>query len=102
MRSEPMMVLTLLVFVAGSATALGGDAPADSDAGCAEWNTEGFFKNASVEEIAACLEAGADPNALDQHGRPLLHLASKFTPDAGVVAALVKAGADPNAGDTRG
>ena len=30
---------------------------------CAEWNTEGFFETATVEDVTACLSAGADTTA---------------------------------------
>jgi hypothetical protein len=47
------------------------------------------------------LEAGADPNALGDHGERPLHRAI-FDGCAGAIEALAKAGADPNAIDLRG
>ncbi len=102
MRSQPMIVLTLVVLLGGSATSLGGSAPADSGAGCAEWNTESFFKKASVEEVSACLEAGADPKSRDEKGRIPLILAAAHTRHPGVIAALIQAGADFRAVGRRG
>ena len=102
MRSQPMIVLTLLVLMGGSATLFGGGVPADSGAGCAEWNTEDFFKQASVEEVTACLEAGADPKSRDEKGRIPLILAAAHTRHAGVIAALIQAGADFRAVGRRG
>lgn len=99
MRSQPMIVLTLMVLMGGSAAALGGGVPADSGADCAEWNTEDFFKKASVEEVAACLESGADPSDRDVKGRIPLHLAATYTQHPGVIDALIKAGGDPKKRD---
>ena len=94
MRSQPMIVLTLMVLMGGTATLLGGGVPVDSSAGCAEWNTVGFFKQASVEEVTACLEAGADPRSRDEKGRIPLILAAAHTQHSGVITALIQAGAD--------
>ena len=94
MRLQPMIVLTLMVFMGGSAAALGGGVPADSGADCAEWNTVDFFKKASTEEVSACLEAGADPKFRDEKGRIPLILAAAHTRHPGVIAALIQAGAD--------
>ena len=36
---------------------------------CEEWNSGGFFKAATVEDVAGCLQSGADPNARDKTGK---------------------------------
>ena len=36
---------------------------------CEEWNSGGFFKAATVEDVAGCLQSGADPKARDKKGK---------------------------------
>lgn len=84
--------------------------PASAQEGCEEWNSHGFFTNATAETVAACLEAGADVNARTDsfpfdsfffvagaqgHLTPL-HFASIYDWD-GMVAVLLAAGAQVNA-----
>lgn len=102
MRIGWMVMMTLMVLMGGSAAALGGGVPADSGVDCAEWNTEYFFKQASVEEVAACLEAGSDPRSRDENGRIPLILAAALTRHPGVITALIQAGADIRAVGRRG
>ena len=40
--------------------------PAPSPERCDEWNTEAYFETATVEEVTACLAAGADVAALTE------------------------------------
>jgi len=61
----------------------------------AEWN---FFESASAELVRACLQAGADVNALVGHGHTILHRAAMWA-DGAVIALLLQAGADVNARD---
>ena len=75
----------------GDATA--GPAPAPER--CDEWNTEAYFEAATVEDVTACLAAGADVAALtEREEKTPLHLAAEFSMNPGVVEALVAAGAD--------
>ena len=65
---------------------------------CDQWSTDGYFKTATLEDVKACLEAGADPNARDWKKGTPLHWAA-FDANATIIQALLKAGADPNAQD---
>ncbi len=89
--------------------------PASAQEDCDDWNTRGFVANATVETVAACLEAGADVNARTDSipfspyyfssgvdgGYTPLHLASIHSGDR-MVAVLLEAGAEVNARDLRG
>ena len=56
----------------------------------ADWNTIDFFEIATVADVTACLDAGADPNARDQLGYTPLHFAAAFNSDPAVVKTLIK------------
>ena len=71
-----------------------------AEVSCEDWNTGFFFWQASVEDVARCLKAGADPNARDDDGETPLHNAVSGKP--AVITALVAAGADPNVRDDDG
>ncbi len=43
---------------------------------CEDWHAERFFARATVENVVACLNAGADPNARNETGATALHLAA--------------------------
>ena len=64
---------------------------------CEQWNTEEFFRAASVEDVTACLAAGSDVHAQDERGLTPLHWAAARNQDPAVVEALLAAGADPEA-----
>ena len=73
---------------------------------CGTWNTQEFFRSASVGSVTACLAAGADPMARsrdedtpaysDGQSTPLHH-AARSNENPAVIDALLKAGADPMA-----
>ena len=70
---------------------------------CEEWNTEEFFRTATVDDVTACLAAGADLEARTERrphspsGRTPLHHAAVFSENPAVVGALITAGADVSA-----
>ena len=76
---------------------------AQSSPSCAHWNTEEFFKTATVEDVTACLAAGADPDAVSDvlEYRPL-HLVARDNENPAVLQTLVAAGADVGATDWGG
>ena len=59
-----IVVLILLGIFTGTAQA---------EPNCEEWNTKEFFEAATVEDVTACLDAGADPAATDDAGITPLH-----------------------------
>ena len=84
--------------------------PASAQDDCDEWNTRRFFHTATVETVAACLEAGADVNARSESAVPFgaeagytpLHFAALDSADPAVIALLLAAGADVAARNRRG
>jgi len=64
-----------------------------------KWQMKGFFQAATVQDVKACLEAGADPNARDKEKERPLHWAAGLNENPAVVQALMSAGADPKARD---
>ena len=102
---RPAAVVALLD--AGADPTLRDDAGNLADpTSCEHWGKAVFFATADADDIARCLEAGADPNptasADDQNGPWLLHLASTYARDPAVIAALVAGGADVRARDRFG
>ena len=77
-------------------------APAAGQVGCEGWGAPDFFRNATVDRVTNCLEAGADPNARDRGGRTPLHAVAASSREPDIVVALIAAGADPNARDAAG
>ena len=87
--------------------------PASAQGYCDDWNTHRFFRSATVESVAACLEAEADVNARTDStfdpfffsgvrgGYTPLHFASIHSGNR-MVAVLLAAGAEVNARDLRG
>ena len=71
--------------------------------GCSGWSDIGFEHAVTTEEVRACVNKGADPNAFGNCGawtRPLSVAVRLADPEA--VRALLEAGADPNARDEDG
>ena len=63
------------------------------------WRTGMFFRRATVQDVKACLEAGADPNSRGRGKGTPLHRAAEHNENPLVIEALLAAGADPNAKD---
>ena len=68
---------------------------------CEEWNTKEYFQTATVENVTACLDAGADPMARDKWDTTPLQNAW-YNENPAVIQALIDAGADPKVRDERG
>ena len=66
---------------------------------CNGWDTEDYFKTATLEDVAACLDTGVDLNARDDAGATPLHRAAQHTESVNVIKALLNAGADIEAKD---
>ena len=63
---------------------------------CKKWNTKKFYRRATVEDVTACLAAGANVKTRKRKGNVLLR-AAIWSKDPKVIEALIEAGADPNA-----
>ena len=64
-----------------------------------EWDSSAFFRTATVQDVKACLAAGADVNARGRFKETPLHDAARSNENPEVVQALLAAGADVNARD---
>ena len=89
-------------FILVAALCLISVAPVAGQEDCAGWGSLEFFRRATAEQVASCLEAGADVNAVDDDGATPLHEAARGTRDSVVIAILVQAGAAIDARDRRG
>ena len=61
-----------------------------------------FFASATVDDVVACLDSGANPNARNRDGVASLHWAAAKSGRLDVIEALLAAGADLNARDNDG
>ena len=75
---------------------------AQAGLGCEQWNTQEFFEAATVEDVTACLDAGADVKARDEFGYTPLHRAARFNEKPAVIEALLAVGANVKARDKNG
>ena len=75
---------------------------AQAEPNCEQWNTEEFFQAAAVEDVTACLDAGADTEARDEDSRTPLHQAAWRGASPAVIEALLAARADLEARSDRG
>lgn len=60
---------------------------------CSTWNTEGFFKRASADDVAACVKAGHSISARNGDQQSPICMAARYANDPGVIEALVRHGA---------
>ena len=67
---------------------------------CRGWDTEEYFKTASLEEVTACLDTGLGLAAKDVGGVTPLHRAAKNTEKPEVIEILINTGADKEARDS--
>ena len=74
-------------------------------ADCTLWrnnNSYKFFKTANLEDVMACLDAGANPMSREEFDITPLHAAAKFSDDPAIMEALLEAGADIGATTVKG
>ena len=71
----------------------------DLSVGCKAWNTDEYFKTATLEGVSVCLEIGANPREVDDEKVSRLHAAARANGYPAVIKALIDAGADPDARD---
>ena len=72
------------------------DGGAQAALDCEEWNTEEFFQTATLDQVTACLTAGAEVNTRDDDGFTPLHWAA-INENPAVTEALLAAGAEVDA-----
>ena len=67
------------------------------EASCENWNTEEYFKSATLEQVSACLLAGFDASARSNSDYTPLYWAAIYSDDPSVLDTLVRAGAELSA-----
>ena len=87
---------TMIQSVLVSVLLVGFTVAATQAANCRNWGKSSYFEKATAAGVRACLEAGADPNAIRKK-LPPLHRAASNTRDPAVIHALVDAGAELDA-----
>ena len=60
---------------------------------CDSWNTEGFFRRASADDVANCVRAGKSVTARNADQQSPICTAARYTSDPEVINALVRHGA---------
>ena len=60
---------------------------------CRGWDSEEYFKSATIEEVKGCLDAGIDVKIKDDSGVTPLHRAAKYSGKPDVIKAVLDAGA---------
>ena len=111
-RNRNPIVTPLLLELGADPTLVNDSGRVASPMDCSYWNTEEFARVATADAAAACIDAGADVNARDEHGNtPLMHATgtwgggmdgSPASEDPSVVTVLLEAGADVNARNNGG
>ena len=71
-------------------------------ADCTDWDSRGYFLVVTIEDVAACLQSGANPEARDENGWTPLQKAVILNQNPAVIEALLDAGADLKARDKAG
>ncbi|MYD98845.1 MAG: hypothetical protein F4X98_15860 [Gammaproteobacteria bacterium] len=94
---RPTAAHRIALLVAVSVSAMASTAAED----CAEWDSNGYFRTASVEDVAECVRAGTDLAARGALGRTPLHVAAMHNDSPFVITALVAAGAEVGMRDER-
>ena len=99
---RPAAAMRLLEFGADPSARDAAGQLADPTA-CEHWETATFFAVAGVDDVAGCIEAGADPRPApgteDGNWSRVLHLALVHAWDPAVITTLIQAGADVHARD---
>ena len=101
--SESPAIVAALREAVAKANAPSKTAAHSADGGsvsCGDWNTAAFFRKATTEDVARCLET-EDPNVRNQNGRTPMHYAAQGSSPT-LVATLAQAGAQLNAPDDKG
>lgn len=86
--------LAVLMFVGACGGATEPDTAAPDP--CDSWNTEGFFKRVSAEDVADCIRAGSDVTARNDGRDSPICMAARFTTDPEVINVLIRNGASAN------
>ena len=87
--------------IAALAACLWASVPVAWASHCATWDDTGFFRTATVEDVAACLRSKVDLTDRDPHGRTPLHIAAMHNEHSLVITALAASGADVRMRDRR-